>query len=209
MTSQATEFVRGALAAGIDRRRIAEALRQAGWPESDTRAALDSYADVAFPLPVPRPKPSPSAREVFLYLLAFGALYVCAWHVGAMAFAFIDRFLPDPAAYDHGYRGFADTVRWNAAALVVSLPLFLLTFRTVENAIVADPTKRGSWPRRWLTHLTLLFAAVVISGDLVVLVYSVLGGEYGQRFLLKVATVGVIAGGIFTYFLSDMRREAP
>lgn len=205
MSSEMSDFVRRALAAGIDRPRIADALRQAGWREADTLAALGSFADMAFPIPVPRPKPYLSAREVFLYLLVFGALYACAWHLGAMAFAFIDRAFPDPAS--DSYRDFAESMRWNVSALIVSLPLFLMTFRVIERSIAADPAQRGSRPRKWLTYLTLLFAAAIIAGDLMALVYNVLGGEYEIRFLLKVLTVAVIAGGIFTYFLSDMRRE--
>ncbi|HLO76776.1 MAG TPA: DUF5671 domain-containing protein [Magnetospirillum sp.] len=207
MSRELADFVRQALAAGIERVRIAEALRQAGWQETDTQAALGCFADIAFPVPVPRPKPYLSAREVFLYLLAFGALYVGTWHVGAMSFAFIDHYLPDPSRYGYAHRSFADAVRWNVSALIVSVPLFLWTFRIIENGIAIDPTKRDSRPRKWLTYLTLLVAASVIAGDLVMLVYNVLGGEYGLRFLLKITTVGILAGGAFTYFLSDMRRE--
>lgn len=39
-----------------------------------------------------------------------------------------------------------------------------------------------------------------------VLVYNGLGGDFGTRFLLKVITVAVIAGGIFSYFLHDVRQ---
>ena len=44
-------------------------------------------------------------------------------------------------------------------------------------------------------------------GDLITLLYNVLGGELGARFLLKVFVVGAIAGSIFGYYLSDLRRE--
>lgn len=207
MSSELSGFIRDALATGIERPRILDALRQAGWNEADAQAALGAFADVAFPIPVPRPRPYLSAREVFLYLLMFGALYMCAWHLGALLFGFIDRAFPDPVAGEHALAGFTDSVRWNVSALAVSLPLFLITFRITERAVAADPTRAASRPRKWLTYLTLLFAAGTLAGDLVVLVYNVLGGEYEVRFLLKVATVAVIAGGIFTYLLSDMRRE--
>src|SRR5690606_39375607 len=59
----------------------------------------------------------------------------------------------------------------------------------------------------WLTYLTLFIAASVLVGDLVALVYNVLGGEASLRFVLKVAVVGMIAGAVFGYYLSDLRRD--
>ncbi len=79
-------------------------------------------------------------------------------------------------------------------------------FLKVTRAIVADPTKRESRPRVWLTYLTLFITALWIVGDIMVLVYNALGGDFGTRFLLKVITVAVIAGGIFSYFLHDVRQ---
>jgi hypothetical protein len=61
--------------------------------------------------------------------------------------------------------------------------------------------------RRWLTYLTLFLAATVLIGDVIVLVFNVLGGEITTRFVLKVLVVGFIAGTVFWYYLSDIRRE--
>ena len=55
--------------------------------------------------------------------------------------------------------------------------------------------------------MTLFVAAGVIIGDLTALVYSFLGGALGMRFGLKALTVAVIAGGIFGYYLWDLRQE--
>jgi hypothetical protein len=70
-----------------------------------------------------------------------------------------------------------------------------------------DPTKRTSPVRRWLTYLTLFVATCVLIGDFMSLVYSFLGGELTVRFVLKVLTVGVIAGTGFWYYLSDLRLD--
>jgi hypothetical protein len=61
--------------------------------------------------------------------------------------------------------------------------------------------------RRWLTYLTLFIAACVLIGDFVSLVYNVLGGELTVRFVLKVLTVGIIAGTVFWYYLSELRLD--
>jgi hypothetical protein len=207
MDAKLLAFTQQALTQGIARPEIEKALRQAGWPDAEIQTALAAFADVPFALPVPRPKPYLSAREVFTYLIFFSALYVSAFNLGDMAFTFIDIAFPDPLS-DTGYAAYArQSLRWNLASLVVSFPVFLFTFRLTTAAVEKDPTKRGSKPRKWLTYLTLFIAAVTLSGDVVVLVYNVLGGEFATRFLLKVATVAILAGGIFAYFLADMRRE--
>ena len=61
--------------------------------------------------------------------------------------------------------------------------------------------------RRWLTYLTLFLAAVVLVGDMITLVYNVLGGELTVRFVLKVLVAALIAGSIFGWYLVDLRRE--
>jgi hypothetical protein len=77
----------------------------------------------------------------------------------------------------------------------------------VTQALTTDPTKRASRPRKWLTYLTLFVAGVSLVGDTTALVYNLLGGELTIRFLLKAATIAIIAGGIFAFFLVDMRKE--
>lgn len=203
MSPALVEFTRNALADGIDRADIAEALRQAGWAEADIGAALRSFAEVKFAIPVPRPTPYLSAHEVFLYLVMFTTLYFSAYNFGSLAFDFIDRIFPDPLAYNR--YAFDASLRWHVSSLVVAFPLFLLTFRAVVRIVARDPTRRESRPRKWLTYLTLFVASLTLIGDLVILIHSVLGGELTVRFVLKAMTVGTIAGGIFAYFYADVR----
>jgi len=47
----------------------------------------------------------------------------------------------------------------------------------------------------------------VVLCDVATLVYKALGGELTTRFLLKVLTVAVLAGGVFGYYLTDLRSE--
>jgi hypothetical protein len=86
-----TLFVRESLSRGQSRAQIEAVLAQAGWRPEQVRRALGSFADVAFPVPVPRPRPYLSARDAFLYLVLFTALYVSAFNLGSLAFQFIER----------------------------------------------------------------------------------------------------------------------
>jgi len=208
MNEELIHFTRRALARNIPRPEIAGALAKAGWGTSDISQALASFAEVEFPVPVPWPKPYLSAREVFIYLVMFGALYDSCYQVGSIIFDLINRAFPDPSQ-NTGYFSlyYNDAIRWSVAQLIVSFPLFFFTFRSINAGIVTNPARRNSKARKWLTYLTLLIATVSLTCDIGTLLYNVLGGELTVRFLLKVLTVAVIAGGNFLYFLADMRRE--
>jgi hypothetical protein len=199
-------FVREALARGIPRPEVQAALLRAGWRAEEVEKALAAFAEVDFPIPVPRPKPYLSARETFLHLLQFTALYVSAFNLGRLLFVFIDRAYPDPAMVRYGDFS-SDAMRWSIASLIIAFPIFLLVSRSLARAAASDPERRGSKIRKWLTYMTLFVAAGVLTGDLITLVYNLLGGELTTRFLLKVASVAAIAGAIFGYFLWDLRGE--
>jgi Domain of unknown function (DUF5671) len=206
MDTELVEFVRGALAQGLRRPDIARALGQAGWAEGDIAAALDAFADVDFPLPVPKPRPYLSAREVFTYLVLFAALYVSAGNLVSLVFESINKFFPDPV-YPRSAAAAADTIRRNAAALIVAFPLFVFTLYSINRAIAEDPSKRRSRPRKWLVYLTSWVTVLILMGDFGVLIYKVLGGELTIRFLLEVVTVAIVAGSIFAHFFWEIRKD--
>lgn len=168
-------------------------------------AALGAFADVDFPVPVPRPRPSLTARNSFLYLTLFTALYISAYNLGSLLFQLINTAFPDPAAPTN--QAVADAMRWSIASLIVAVPVFLYLSRLTSREARLDPAERVSWNRRWLTYLTLFVAAAVVIGDVITLIYSGLGGELTVRFVLKGLTVGAIAGGIFGYYLWDIKAD--
>jgi len=207
MREELIAFVNRALERGIERSEIRSALVDAGWRGEDIDQALKAFADVAFPVPVPRPRPYLSARETFFYLLQFAALYTAALNLGRLLFLLIENAFPDAidVQWRLGYQ--SEAIRWSIASLIVAFPIFLLTARSLARAAARDPERRGSKIRKWLTYLTLFVAAAVLTGDLITLLYNLLGGELTVRFLLKTGVVAVIAGGIFGYYLWDLRGE--
>jgi hypothetical protein len=207
MREELVGFVKGALDRGVARPEIRDVLLAAGWRREDVEKALRAFAEAPFPLAVPRPQPYLSARETFFYLLQFAALYTTAFNLGRLLFLLIERGFPDPIdaawQYDHA----SDGIRWSIASLAVAFPIFLLVARSLARAAERDPERRRSKIRKWLTYLTLFIAATVLTGDLITVLYNLLGGELTARFLLKTVTVAVIAGGIFGYYLWDLRGE--
>lgn len=206
-TQDLEQFVRDALAKGESRQEIERVLADAGWPQEQLRAALDAYADIAFPVPVPRPRPYLSAREAFLYLILFTTLYVAAWNLGSLLFDLINRAFPDPADNVHQVRRLGEAIRWSTASVIIAFPIFLYVARYLGRDLARSPVKRLSPVRRWLTYLTLFIAAAVVMGDMIALVHSVLGGELTIRFVLKVLVAALIAGTIFGYYLHDLRHD--
>jgi len=198
-------FVREALGQGIPRAQVEAALTQAGWPPEQVADALRSFADVTFPVPVPRPRPYLSAREAFLYLVLFVSLYTVAFNLVSLAFDIINRIFED--ATQPLSPQWRDSVRFSVSALLVAFPLFVFLSRLIARAVRTDPAKRASRVRKWLTYLTLFFAALALMCDVITLVYNVLGGEATIRFVLKVVVVAAVAGTIFGCYLWDLRAE--
>ena len=200
-------FVRESLARGLPRESIESALASAGWPAEQTRSALDAYAAVDFPVPVPRPRPYLSAREAFLYLVLFTTLYVAAWHLGSLLFDLLNLAFPDATDSEYARDRIDNSVRWSTASVLIAFPVFVYMARYLSLELARNPVKRLSAVRRWLTYLTMFFAAAVLIGDMITLVYNALGGEVTIRFALKVLVAAVISGAIFGFYLRDLRRE--
>ena len=201
-------FLRKGLESGLPRQQLEQALLEAGWPRDQVRGALEAFADVEFPIPVPRPSPYLSAREAFVYLILFGTLYISAFSLGSLVFAFIDRAFPDPAADPAAALEMTrETIRWSVSFLVVTFPVFAFVFWKNDRAVRSDPGRRLSRVRQSLTYLTLLVGAAILIGVLTTIVYNLLGGELTARFALKVLTIGTVTGSVFGYFLRDVRRE--
>jgi hypothetical protein len=201
-----TKFIESALAAGANRPQIADALAAAGWPPEQITDGLGHFSDVEFVIPVPRPKSHVSARDAFLYLVMFSTLYVSAYQLGNLLFQFINLAIPDELEF--GYREYVvGSIRWSTSALIVAFPIFLSMTMHINKGIAADPTRRSSGVRKWLTYLTLTGATLIVVGDIIMLLYNVLSGDLTLRFVLKVLVVAVIAGAVFSYYTWWMKGD--
>lgn len=205
MNAELYDFIKECLSRGLVRADIGQALRQAGWPEDEIDNALGSFAEVDFPVPVPRPKPYFHAREAFLYLVSFISLYVAAFSLGVLVFIFIESAFPDPLSYAGDYS--AEPLATAIASVIVAFPLYLFFMWRINKAVAANPERRQSWVRRWLTYLTLVAGAGIIIGDLIFLLADFLQGELSVRFVLKALTILTIVGVISGYYFWDVRDE--
>ena len=150
-----------------------------------------------------------SPKDFFLHLLAIISLYVSAGSFITLMFQYVNLAFPDKLeGADYWVRQSAYSgIRWSIASLVVVFPVYILTSWFLNKSYLKEPEKRNLRIRRWLIYFTLFAAAAIVIGDLVALVYQLLGGELTPRFLLKVLTVFFVAGSVFSYYFFDLRKH--
>ncbi len=144
-------------------------------------------------------------REVFLELGVIASLYVSAVTVLALLFQHINYFFPD-AANPYSYSDTA--VKWAVAILIAILPTHVYIFRLVQRDYEKNPARRESRLRKWLLYFTLFIATITFIVNTATLVFYFLDGEISIRFILKVFAVALVAGGVFWYYLNDLKRGA-
>lgn len=145
-----------------------------------------------------------SAREAYWYLVLFSTLYLCSFALGSLLFEIIEQQFPDPIRPNYRTE---ETIRWAISLLAVAAPIFLFAADRIRRMLLVDPNLLGSPMRKWLTYIALLFAGVFFVGDATSLMFWFLGGELTTRIFLKVATVAVIAAGIYGYYTLELKRD--
>ncbi len=99
-------------------------------------------------------------------------------------------------------------VRASLAVLIVSFPGFLIMWHFLLREVRQDPQRARGGIRRWLGDLSLFVGGITLTGDAITLVYFLLEGQLTIRFVLKSATLFVIAGGLVFYLAMTLRIEA-
>ena len=146
-----------------------------------------------------------SPKDVFLQLLSVIALYVSAGSFLTLLFQYVNIFFPDPLAgyYNAPY----GAIRLAISTLVVVFPTYIWTMWLLNRSYLKVPEKRNLRIRKWLLYLTLFVAGMIMIGDVVTLVYSLLGGDLTVRFILKILSVLFVSGAVFIYYLWDIKKH--
>lgn len=148
-------------------------------------------------------KQKTSAKDFFLHLASAVTLYVSAVSLLNLLFDVINVRFPD--ALEYGFDPYSSSLRLAIATLVIVFPVYIVLMHFLNTEIVAVPARRDAPIRKWLTYATLFLASTAIIVDLVVLINTFLGGEVTVRFIWKVLSVLVVAGGVFGYYFYDLR----
>lgn len=200
-------FINQARKKGLDPAAIFMLLRSSGWKEKQIAEVI---AEHELAMPIPERTGMGSARDAFLHLLAFTALYTCTISLILLFFTYIEFWFPDAEMRRSTYEREAalSSIRAQLATLIVSYPLFLVAWSYLLREIRRTPEKAKSGVRRWLSFLSLFVGAVTIMTDLICVVYFLVEGDLTVRFLFKVLALFVITGSIFLYLSLVLRSES-
>lgn len=221
MDEKLTQFVEHARQRGIDHATIRQMLVSFGWKDQEIAQVISSQE---LELPIPKPAMGKSsarprrksgsvwprrARDAFLHLLTFGALYTWATSLILLFFTYFDFAFPDPAwRTTHGAVLQAmSIIRAQLAIVFVAFPVFVVLWHFLLREVRHDPEKANSAIRRWLTYLSIFVGALTLSGDVMTLIYFLLEGQLTIRLLCKAAMLFLIAGGLVFYLLLTLRGE--
>ncbi|MDO8482620.1 MAG: DUF5671 domain-containing protein [bacterium] len=192
-----------------------EPTAQNGFPQNQ-------YVNNPPPAPAPQTptqeKPRADVKAVLLNLGIIIAL--CSVYSSFLSFVFdlINKVFPDALDNSSYYSSYSlswqdSAIRWAMAILLVGVPVYLilcwLANKHVESLAVnyAQIGKGRTGGRKVLGSIIIFLAAATVISDLIALVYYFFGGEITTRFVLKSGLTLVSAGGIFWYYLYDIRRD--
>ena len=150
-----------------------------------------------------RPVATVSARDFFTYALTFCVLILGAFNLVVVLQALVD------VVFATGDGGSDRSIRWGVAVLIVTGPMYLWLTLRERRKLARDPALYRSAIRKWMIYIGLLLAALTMLGDSIATIYALLTGDLTAQFVLKALVVLVVAGGIFAYYLRDLREEAP
>ncbi len=204
-----SEFIDAARAQGVSDDFLADLLERRGWPRKEIYRAFGSLYERLTGIDIPARGSGrlESARDAFLYLLSFGTLATWTCGLGSLFFTLIEMRFPDPLAAQP-FQNQNVEISGAMASLIVAYPVYLLAMRFLIRGVREQPEKLDSGVRKWLTYIALLVASATVIGDLITFLSYFLRGELTARFVLKVLTVLLIAGGVLWYYLLWLERPA-
>ena len=157
-----------------------------------------------------KPTPTRAAttpRDVFFYLLMIVTLYIAVIGFITLLINFVNFAIPGQTEFEIP-ASYAGTAILNSmAAVIVAWPIYLLMSWLIGRDMKREPGKRELRVRKWLLYLTLFIAAITIIIDLVTITFNFLSGEFTIKFFLKVLAVLVVTGGVFGFYLWELRRK--
>jgi len=203
------QFLEAARNQGVSDDTLVGLLCGRGWPETDVYRALAENYESRTGIQIPAYKRSASAKDAFLYLLSFSMLATWTIGLGSVMFTLIERWIRDPLSpansyYQSGFYQMADSL----ACVLVAFPVYLFVMFYIVRTVETHPEKRESAVRKWLTYTALLIAAGIVVCDLIGFLTYFLRGELTARFVSKVATVLVLAGGVFWYYMGSLHSAS-
>jgi hypothetical protein len=145
-----------------------------------------------------------TAKDFFLHLGVIVTFYASVIALIVLLFEVINVAFPK---ITNAYQYYNPSISFQVATLIVAFPLFLWLSWLLQKTYIEDPSLREAPLRKWLSYITLFIAGAVVAGNFVTVIYMFLDGrELTTGFILKALTLLVIAGGVFFYYLREIRN---
>lgn len=146
--------------------------------------------------------PESGARNVFFLLLNFITLYLSAVALIMLTWGLGDSWFADPLASSSSSG--TGLVRAGISMVVVAFPAFLF-FSGRVRPLLETQDQRSIFLRS-LIYLTLLIIALTAIGDVITVIYLLLGGELTGRFAVRGLGILLTVGLVYAYYLGDLRQ---
>ncbi len=146
-----------------------------------------------------------TARNVVLQVGSLIALYLSASFLLTLVFSLINITYPSATDSYWEIESATESIRLGIAMLIVFFPTYIVLTRLMNRFRRAEHGALYQNITKWLIYLSLLIFGLALLGTLVTTIYTFLNGDLTTRFLLKAASVIVIVGGAFHYYLLDAR----
>jgi hypothetical protein len=140
-------------------------------------------------------------KDFFLYISATLFLFLSAFSFLQFIFAVTNIAFPEINEY---YSSNYEMLRFALSLLIVSFPLLIFFTRKVNAYLHKNTEERENTIRKWLTYFTLFITTITSVITLVVLLNFFLDGSVTIRFIIKTASVLVVASGIFLFYKKDL-----
>jgi membrane-associated phospholipid phosphatase len=121
----------------------------------------------------PTNKPKISAKDLFINLGAFVALYTVVFSLINLLFTVINKAYPQVNAY---YSSSAN-ISWPVSIIIIFFPILVLMYWLLEKQYVLEPDRQRYGVHKWLSYITLFLSGFGFAGDLVAVLYYFLNGE--------------------------------
>jgi len=148
-------------------------------------------------------------KYAFYYFLSLVALIFMAVSVGLIAFGIINRTIADVlaiAAYNNFNNNFNGQFKFAISALFIATPVFYIISNLINRGLKREELKIDSEIRRWLTYFIIFVSSLIILGVFIGIINNFLSGELTTRFILKAASVFIIAAMVFSFYFYDIKR---
>ncbi len=150
------------------------------------------------------------AKMLFWYLRLFFTMGFSAAATATLWYQFINKLFPlEVALYGGGVNRPYDerAVIWAISSLFILAPTFYVFAAILRKAIGRNEVELDRGVRQWTSYLFLCIVAAIMLGDMITAVRYVLNGDYTTRFFLKVLTILVITGWLFSYVWLELRSK--